>query len=139
MKYFTPQGIITILVLIILVFGSSLAFSETLYVGALSHHVHKSEAIKREKHPLIIYENDDGNMVGYFRNSYDKDAFILAHHYYLVKAFNDDAPNVSVGIKAGLTTGYPAPVFAMADIQVGWIDFNFIPTKVYALSFKYDW
>ena len=138
MKYFTPQGIITILLLLTVLFISNKTFADTLYIGALSHHTHKTEAIKREKHPLLIYEKDGGLMVGYFKNSFDKDAFILGYHLYFVREISKDTPDVNIGIKAGLTTGYSVPVFAILNAQVGYLDFNMIPTKLITVGLKFD-
>lgn len=117
------------------VLGLTLSIScnaqDILYLGQISHHHGEPEEVVREKHALIIYESN-GWMGGYWRNSYDRDTFSLGYHH-VVFGNND----YNIGIKGGIVTGYQYPVFGTINIQLPFIDINWIPNEVIGIGFKY--
>lgn len=104
----------------------------TLYVGQLSHHFGDPDDVVREKHPLIIYEQN-GWMGGYWRNSYDRDTFSLGYHHILLGDYQ-----YNVGLKAGFVTGYDYPVFGTINFQLGIFDINWVPDEVIGIGFKFN-
>jgi hypothetical protein len=120
--------------------GCELAKADTLYVWQHSKHFPPvGKNIVRENHPLLIYENDKGWMAGYWLNSYDKDSYAVGYHHYMWKTSNKGEPDMSFGFKVGLVTGYNSPIFGTINAQIGYLDFNFVPTEVMSVGLKFDW
>lgn len=116
--------------------GCELAKADTLYVWQHSKHFPPvGKDIVREDHPLLIYENDRGWMAGYWRNSFNKDTFAVGYHH---RFWQSDEKLLSVGVKGGLATGYPYPVFGTLNAQVWMVDINWVPTEVIAVGLKVD-
>jgi len=113
--------------------------ADTLYLGAKSHHFNPvDDNIVRESHALVVYEHSSGWMGGYWRNSYDKDTFTLGYHYYLWKTSNKGEPDMSLGLKGGIVSGYNYPVFGAINVQMGYFDVNIVPTEVVSIGLKFD-
>lgn len=117
-----------------------------LYLGQLSNH-HGESGVKREDHGLIILEHNK-IMVGWWRNSLNKDAYALG---YRTSALDGDLGNflrntaldflpkgVDAGVKFGGATGYPSPVYAALYAQYKFIDINFVPDVVTSIGFVYN-
>lgn len=115
---------------------STPCWADTLYLGAKSHHFDPvGDGITRESHALIIYENDDGWMGGYWRNSFNKDTYAIGYHH---KFWRNEEFKASFGVKGGFATGYNLPVFGTLNAQVWMFDVNYVPHEVITVGFKYD-
>lgn len=122
------------LALLLLCIGGSV-FSQTLYVGQMSHHFKERGGGQeyRESHPLLIYETKQNVLLGCYRNSLDKNSCLLGHRY----AFIED--KVSLGVKWGVISGYEVPVFAIFNLQWQMFDVNILPTELVSVGFRFKW
>lgn len=128
--------ILLFVIAIVLTVVYSCAKADTVYLGQKSHHFKPvGKGITRESHSLLIYENEDGWMAGYWRNSFNKDTFAVGYHH---RFWQSDEKLFSVGVKGGLATGYPLPVFGALNAQVWMVDINWVPTEVIAVGLKVD-
>ena len=112
--------------------------ADKLYVGQLTYHFDKEDTqVTNESHELLIYQHDSGWVGGYFKNSYDKDTFLVGKSFTLLK--ND---TFDVGVKAGLVKGYEDhfdyPIFGVVYAEVGNFSFNFLPTQFVGVGLKFD-
>ena len=110
------------------------AYADSLYLGQWSHHFKKSQEIKREKHPLVLYEYDDtGVLFGYWKNSYNRNTFAIGKSFV-----NVETKYGKFGAKGGLASGYDIPVFGALYYEVGWVAINWVPTEVISIGLKFD-
>lgn len=132
-------GCILVFIIALCLVFSSECKADTLYLGQKSHHFNPvGEDIVRESHALVVYEHSSGWMGGYWRNSYDRDTYSVGYHYYLWKTANKGEPDMSLGLKAGLVTGYDYPAFGAINVQMGYVDVNIVPTEVISVGLKFD-
>ena len=136
----TPQFKSFILIVLIGILGMFICAStraDTLYVWQWSHHINPGKEIVRQNHPLLMYEWDTDEavrpLVGYWRNSLDKDTFSIGLHNVLYQKGHFNA-----GFKVRVVTGYPFPVFGALNLQYYFVDVNILPTVVSSIGFKFD-
>lgn len=130
---------IVFLIAVLFLFPTSSCKADTLYLGQKSHHFDPvGDGIVRESHALVIYEHSSGWMVGYWRNSYDRDSYAVGYHYYLWKTSNKGEPDMSFGLKGGAVTGYNIPVFGAINVQMGYFDVNIVPSEMMSVGLKFD-
>lgn len=123
--------------MIVLLLFSHVSYSETIYFLQKSHHVSCSPGedgclIKRESHALLIYENNHRYMMGYWRNSLDKDSFGIGKNFHVMTV-----QDIEVRVKMGLATGYPWPVFGSISVGYGYLDVNWLPGEVLTAGFQF--
>ena len=111
-----------------------ITFADTLYLGQISKHFKKDTEIKRERHKLVIYEwEDSGVLVGYWRNSYDRNTYAIGK-----RLIEKGTHFGNFGVKAGLATGYHYPIFGTLYYNAGYISINWIPTEVISAGLKFE-
>lgn len=80
------------------------AHAEDLYLSAKAYHFDRDLHLN-ENNPGVSLEFDNGATIGYFRNSYNKDAYYVAYAYRPLSV----GP-ASFGVLGGAVTGYDLPV-----------------------------
>ena len=111
------------------------AVAGNLHIGQISHHFVQHEGLTwREKHPLIMYEDEETNFIfGYFKNSYNEDSFVLGKYFFKNRTGIGD-----FSIKAGLVSGYEQfPAFALGAWRVGVLEFHILPTQMVSVGFVF--
>ena len=102
--------------------------ADVIYLYQYTHH-HNCPGVLRDSGPLFIYEKtlneEDGLMVGYWLNSFNRDTYSIGYHRYFIQE-----KDFGIGAKVGLVTGYDLPIFAALSFHYKFIDVNYNPTIV---------
>lgn len=108
---------------------------ESIYIGQISHHYNPNNDVKRESHPLLLFETKDNIMYGYWRNSYNRDTFAFGKKF---DYFHGDVlgQKYNMGFKAGVATGYRGPFYFTLYAQTDWIDINWLPGVAAGIGFR---
>lgn len=127
-----------LLFVLLFIFSISAEADDAIYIGHISDHLYESIHVKRESHPLVIYETDDNVLYGYWRNSFNKNTFVYGkkndyrHDEFFGHKYN-------IGYKIGLASGYQVPVFFSFYVQTKWIDVNWLPGELMGIGLRINY